>query len=366
MTDAFDIRQETFVLNQHDVRVSIYELFRCLSNAMDLVHPGLVDHHKRTAFIAGAMADEMGLPSQEQKDVLLAGLVHDAGAFSLREKLEVARFDSEAVLPHCLAGYLLLQDSPSLRGIAAIVRHHHVHWARSRCMQSAETTAPKASHLLHLADRVAISLREASDPLVLGSEIVKQIRQESGRMLNPELVQVFEKVASRNVFWFDVTSLRLDQALDWLWRCSGDSCETISLSEIERLFSRIIDFRSRFTAAHSMGVATIAENLGERMGLAESTCRLLCTAGHHHDLGKLSVPAEILEKPSALTPEEISLVRIHPYHTFQVLRTVEQLHDVSMWNSYHHERLDGSGYPFHLKGDDLNTEARILAVADVF
>jgi|WetSurSiteA1Bulk_404760.scaffolds.fasta_scaffold109378_1 hypothetical protein len=81
---------EAFVLNRPDVRVSIYELFQCLRNAMDLVHPGLVDHHERTVFIAGAMATEMGLASQEQKNVLFARHVHDAGAFCLREKLDLA------------------------------------------------------------------------------------------------------------------------------------------------------------------------------------------------------------------------------------------------------------------------------------
>jgi HD-GYP domain-containing protein (c-di-GMP phosphodiesterase class II) len=139
----------------------------------------------------------------------------------------------------------------------------------------------------------------------------------------------------------------------------------IGLSEIERLFSRIIDFRSRFTAAHSKGVAAIAEALGELMGL-NGACRALRAAGHLHDLGKLSVPTEILETARSLTPEEREIIRIHPYHTFQVLRTVDRLHEVAMWSSFHHECLDGSGYPFHLQADDLTTEARILAVADVF
>src|SRR5208283_1716737 len=94
MADVGDRLQGTVVLDQDKVRVPIYELFRCMSNAMDLVHPELVDHHKRTAFIAASIADEMGLPCEQQKNVLLAALIHDAGAFSLTEKLNVARFDS--------------------------------------------------------------------------------------------------------------------------------------------------------------------------------------------------------------------------------------------------------------------------------
>ncbi|MBM4329113.1 MAG: HD domain-containing protein [Deltaproteobacteria bacterium] len=358
-------RQETFLFEHDDIHVSVYELFRCLGHAMDLVHPALADHHKRTAFIAASMADEMELPCEDQKNLLLAGLIHDAGAFSLTEKLAVARFDSEAVVPHCTAGYLLLRDYPSLAKIAQIVRHHHVSWKERPMRKSAGDTALKASHLLHLADRVAVSLDDSSEPVSLGKEVVKKIRDESGKMLDPELVRVFEQVASRNAFWFGATSRRLDLDLDRLWRCSGDGGEMIALSDIESLFSRIIDFRSRFTATHSKGVAAVSEAIAQLMGL-NGACRIVRAAGHLHDLGKLAVPKEILEAARPLTPEERELIRIHPYHTSQVLRTIDELHEVAMWSGFHHECLDGSGYPFHLQADDLTTEARILAVADLF
>jgi HD-GYP domain-containing protein (c-di-GMP phosphodiesterase class II) len=102
------------------------------------------------------------------------------------------------------------------------------------------------------------------------------------------------------------------------------------------------------------------------MGLADDNCRMLRAAGHWHDLGKLSVPSEILENPRPLTPAEINRIKVHPYHTFQVLRGIDKFHEVNMWSSYHHECLDGSGYPFHLTAGDLTTEARIVALADVF
>jgi HD-GYP domain-containing protein (c-di-GMP phosphodiesterase class II) len=357
--------QPPVVFDRHDIHVSIYQLFGCLGEALDLVHPDLADHHKRTAVIAASIADEMSLPSEERENVILASLIHDAGAFTLRQRLDVVRFDSEDVFPHCATGYQLLRDCPSLGAIAEIVRHHHVRWADSRDAVLQKATARRTSHLLHLADRVAVSIDRVSEPLSLGREVVKRIHDSSGKMLSPELVQAFEQVASRPAFWFDVTSRRMGQVLDWLWRCSGDSGETVALSEIEHLFSRIIDFRSRFTASHSEAVAAVAEAIGQRMGLGGG-CRILCAAGHLHDLGKLSVPVEILEKPAALTPEQTNLIAIHPYHTFQILRKVDQLHEVNMWASYHHECLDGSGYPFCLKADHLPVEARILAVADIF
>ncbi len=352
--------QENIADVHHEVQVSTYHLFRCLGEAMDLVHPQLVDHHKRTALVAASIAEELGLSSQEQKTVVLASLVHDAGAFSLREKLDVARFDSEAVMSHCMAGYLLLRGCPSLGKIARIVRYHHVRWE-----EADETAAPKASHILHLADRVAASLTQGSEPLTCGRAIVKQIRNESGKMFDPEIVEVFEQVASREAFWFDATSRKLDETLDRAWRNCEADCDMIDLYDIGELFGRIIDFRSRFTATHSRGVAAIAERIGQLMGL-NGASRMLRAAGYLHDIGKLSVPTEILESDQALTSDELNRVRIHPYHTFQILSTVEDLSEINMWASYHHECLDGSGYPFRLGADRLSLEARILAVADVF
>ncbi|MCA1959429.1 MAG: HD domain-containing protein [Desulfomonile sp.] len=348
-----------------DIHVPIYQLFGCLGEALDLVHPQLTDHHKSTAVIAALIADEMALPSEERANLILASLIHDAGAFGLKQRLDVARFDSEDILPHCTAGYQLLRGCPSLGAIAEIVRHHHVRWADCRDAPLQEVPIPRTSHLLHLADRVAVGIGHVSNPLSLGREIVKRIRDNTGKMLAPELVQIFEKVASRPAFWFDVTSHRIGSILDGLWRCSSDSCETVALSEIEHLFSRVIDFRSRFTASHSVAVAAIAEAIGQRMGLGDS-CRSLRAAGHFHDLGKLSVPVEILEKPGPLTPEEISLIMVHPYHTFQVLRKVDQLNEITRWASCHHECLDGSGYPFCLAAEHIPMAARILAVADMF
>ena len=83
-------------------------------------------------------------------------------------------------------------------------------------------------------------------------------------------------------------------------------------------------------------------------------------------LGKLSVPAEILEKPAKLTEEEFCVVRGHAYFTDRILYPISALEMVRVWGALHHERLDGAGYPFHLRGSDIPVGSRIMAVADVF
>lgn len=85
-----------------------------------------------------------------------------------------------------------------------------------------------------------------------------------------------------------------------------------------------------------------------------------------HDLGKLVVPNTILEKPSALTASEFAVIKQHPYHTFSILNSISGIQVIAEWAAFHHERLDGNGYPFHKKSHEINVISRIISVADIF
>jgi HD-GYP domain-containing protein (c-di-GMP phosphodiesterase class II) len=100
--------------------------------------------------------------------------------------------------------------------------------------------------------------------------------------------------------------------------------------------------------------------------MAEFEVQLMEVAGNVHDLGKLAVPNAILEKPAKLSEDEFQVMKKHTYFTYTILNTIGGLRQLPEWAAFHHERLDGKGYPFHLAGDTLDTGARILAVADVF
>ena len=89
-------------------------------------------------------------------------------------------------------------------------------------------------------------------------------------------------------------------------------------------------------------------------------------AGNLHDVGKLRVPNEILEKPGKLTDEEFNKVKEHPYYTRLILMDVEGFEEIADWAGFHHEKLNGRGYPFHLDGGFLSLGSRIMTVADIF
>ena len=129
--------------------------------------------------------------------------------------------------------------------------------------------------------------------------------------------------------------------------------------------SGMVELRDPYTAGHERRVGDLAAAIGAELNLPEATLKGLRLAGYVHDIGKISVPAEILSKPSRLTPLETQLIRGHPQSGYDVLKNVDFPWPVAEVILQHHERLDGSGYPRQLKNGAIILEARIMAVADV-
>jgi putative nucleotidyltransferase with HDIG domain len=131
-------------------------------------------------------------------------------------------------------------------------------------------------------------------------------------------------------------------------------------------FAEVIDAKSPFTYRHSSGVAEASLDIARWFGMSPREMKLLRRAALLHDLGKLSVSNAILEKPGKLTAEEWTVVRDHPYFTFEILKRIPGFEGLSANAAAHHERLDGSGYWQGWGSEQLSVSARILAVADVF
>jgi HD-GYP domain-containing protein (c-di-GMP phosphodiesterase class II) len=149
---------------------------------------------------------------------------------------------------------------------------------------------------------------------------------------------------------------KLQQTLDSLRKAVGTTIQVlVSASEA----------RDPYTAGHQSRVADLARAIATEMELPQDKIEGIRMAGSIHDIGKLSIPAEILVKPTKLTNLEFSLIKEHPQNGYEMLKDVESPWPLAQIVYQHHERMNGSGYPRNLKGDEILLEARIMAVADV-
>jgi PAS domain S-box-containing protein len=161
---------------------------------------------------------------------------------------------------------------------------------------------------------------------------------------------------TRNITERKRAEAKLQQTLESLKKAVGATIQ-VMVSAVE--------MRDPYTAGHQHRSADLARAIAKEMGLPQDKIDGIRLAGSIHDIGKLSIPAEILSKPTKLTNLEFSLIKEHSLSGYEMLKNVESPWPLAQIVYQHHERMDGSGYPQGLKGDEILMEARIMAVADV-
>lgn len=351
-----------------NIQVSLLDLITALSDVMDMISSALNGHHKRVAYISNLIGQRMGLSPEQLDNLYIAALLHDCGGISLKERLDALQFDIVDPYTHSEIGYRLLMDYEHFKIPAQIIRYHHANWkksSRNRNVNQIDHDVLVESYILNLSDRIDVLIDKKSE--ILGqSEIIKdKIVSETRIRFMPDAVQAFLEVSKSVAFWMDIVNIEKSLTTQNI-SIKDTFLDANDIFLVAELIRKIIDFRSRFTATHSSGVASVAEQIGKCAGLAENEQKKLKIAGYLHDLGKLAVPVEVLDKPGKLTPQEFNVIKTHTYYTYRTLQSIKGLEEINEIASFHHERLDGTGYPFALDSEKLSFNSRIMAVADIF
>lgn len=346
--------------------ISLEELVSSLSTLMDHTVAPLRDHHRRTAIAAYHIATQLDLTWQQRHDLIFASAIHDIGAFSVKEQqaLQDLSFESQNINRHARAAYLLLKEFHYFDHIADILRYHHAFLNVNNKVDRREI--PYESLILQVADHAAVLSGDSLNILDSSAAIINEVNRQSGVLFTPEIVDAFNRAAEKEIFWLDIKNLTLNSLFRDHLKLDNLHIKSTELMGLVHLFRRIIDFRSEVTSTHTAGVAVVAADLARFHGREEETIHKIEMAGYLHDIGKLIVPSEILEKPSKLTPQEFNIIRTHTYFTYEFLNGMSIFRDIRDWASQHHERLNGRGYPFHENEKTLPFESRAIAVADVF
>jgi HD-GYP domain-containing protein (c-di-GMP phosphodiesterase class II) len=338
-----------------------------LSEALDYVGIDDTMHGKRVAFMAAEIAKRLGWDETQINDIIMIGMLHDCGVSSTDVHLHlVNELDWNDSYKHCERGSSLLEKVQIFSQYAQTVLYHHTHW--DAFPNEIDEKTKQNANLIYLVDRVdALRVQLGDVTAQERDSIFKMIQKYSGTMFSPELVETFLICSAADSFWFYMEQEALNGYFD-VWMKEGHSNEFSFelLIHIARMFASVVDAKSTFTTEHSYGVASVGVYIAQKFGLNGRQQEIVLLAALLHDLGKLRIADAILYKKGPLSEDERQKMNRHGFDSHMILRKIKGFDEIATIASLHHEHLDATGYPYHLSADDIPTEARVLAVADIF
>jgi HD-GYP domain-containing protein (c-di-GMP phosphodiesterase class II) len=394
-------------------RVSLSEVLSALSCALDLTEGAPAGHSMRTCLIGMRIAESVGVGATDRSALYYALLLKDAGCSSnagrmaslfgaddqdvkqrmkrvdwhhrVRLAVETARTigrgrpfrerlrnfvalararntTKELIQIRCDRGASIASQLGFPAGTAEAIRSLDEHWCGlgyARGLSGGDI--PLLARIANLAQTVeAFHDREGVDG------VHRVVRERSGTWFDPSLARIVLRWRRDDPWWQllrgDVTgAVVAAEPSDRVVEVDEEGLDGVS-----RAFADIIDAKSPFTYRHSTRVADVARLVAARCGLDAAEQRRIYRAGLLHDIGKLGVSNLILDKNGPLTPAERESVEQHPRYSLEILQRVSAFSGFALTAALHHEKLDGSGYPWGVDANGLDLPARILAVSDVY
>jgi putative nucleotidyltransferase with HDIG domain len=415
-TELHGLRNENdSQLGTSDERVALSEIVSALSFALDLTEDAVPGHAVRSCLLGMRIGRALGLGETELCDLYYALLLKDIGCSSNAARMcqilggddRNAKRDVKTVdWTRPTAAGIKMAWKNTLPGAGRWRRMQRVAWlGLTQDRHNAEMIRLRCERGAHIVRKIGLSERCADaihslDEHWNGSGYPQRSRGETipllSRILNvAQHLDVFAgeqgrqraivTLSERSGSWFDPELVRIAVSLDrdgTLWTGCGTAKERALVMEMEpgearmiaadqvdrvcEAFADVVDAKSSSTYRHSVGVTEVAEALSRQMGLSQPRRQLIYRAALLHDLGKLRVPNSILDKPGKLNDAEWVVMREHPLLSQQILERIPSFAPIARIAGRHHEKLDGTGYPHKLKGNDLSLEDRIVGMADFY
>ncbi len=394
-------------------QVSLSQVLSALSHALDLTEGAPAGHTTRTCLIGMRLAEEAGVSPAERSALYYAILLKDAGCSSnagrmaalfgsddqfvkprmklvdwhqrlrlaavtagtvgkgrsLRERIQhfraiagTANMTKDLIQIRCDRGADIARQLGFPDVTADAIRSLDEHWCGLGYARGlAGDQIPLLARISNLAQTLEAFHNKGGARAAL-----KVARQRSGSWFDPDLVRIVQRWKDDQSWWAllsgDVTAAVVaaepsDRVMN---------VDEAGLDSVCRAFADIIDAKSPYTFNHSTRVADVAREVARHCGLDDAEQRRIYRAGLLHDIGKLGVSNTILDKEGKLTPDEWESMKLHPRYTLEILQRVSAFSGFAGTASTHHEKLDGSGYPWQMKGSMLDLPSRILTVSDIF
>lgn len=365
----------------------IYSLSKALDCVENEFNGAVPSHSKRVALIAARLGRSAGLSQQERMNLAAAAALHDNGLAEYQqqtghrgetagaaeqtvkeeqtEKTEQEGMRMQLLLQHSSFGERNVEKLPFYQQMKGAILYHHEQADGRGPFGKRPEEIPLYARFIHMADDLDIKFDFSSVPEEKYQRICSYVLDQTGILYDAQTAELFRQT------FRNASELELD--LEQLENMLQEELPEVSavytpkeMQTFSTIFAKIIDDKSPFTCRHSLGIAQKASEMGRYYGWSEDVSAELYLAGALHDVGKLMTKSDILEKPGKLTDVEYKHIQNHAFGSYLILKDIRGMEKIAAWAYLHHEKLDGSGYPFGRTAETLSKEERLMACLDIY
>ncbi|MEA4972831.1 MAG: HD domain-containing protein [Candidatus Metalachnospira sp.] len=354
------------------MKLYVNGLLYAISYALDCIERELVGvstgHSKRVAYICAVMGKSLELNDMQLTELSACAIMHDSALTEFLTKEyggNINLIEQINLSSHCIMGERNISKLPFSSNIKNAVLYHHENADGSGPFGKAASETPLYAQLIHFGDILDVNCNFGAQETDKYVKVFKFIDDNAGTIFDDKLCTLFKSLFDKNMIE-DLQKKDLIVNLEKVVPKEYVEYSKDKIIEIMNVFARIIDYKSKFTKNHSIGVAQKALLMGEFYGYDDDKCCQLYIAGILHDIGKMAIKNEILEKPGSLTDDEFTIMKNHALFTYNILSEINGSKNIASWAASHHEKLDGTGYPFGKKAEELDHEDRLLACIDIY
>ena len=345
------------------------KLIKAIATALDIVEGELLGasthHGKRIATLSAAMGQRLGMDDDMVRALTTCALLHDN---ALTEYIFSERQGEQrgwAMKPHCELGQRNVNTLQLCADVSGFILYHHENVDGSGPYKKKAGEFPLGAELIRIADSIDVANHLQKLPLDQLSWVRGFVQGKIGAYYSDRAADAFLNVLDEAML-FSLRDERIVETANRFIPAWTVDIEDTLILHLAGFITRIIDYKSIFTRRHSTQIANKAWFMGGYYGYDRGLRAELYLAAALHDIGKLSTPVEILEKPGKLTDEEFHIIKDHVYKTYEFLKDIDGFERILDWASNHHEKLDGSGYSFGKKADALDFNSRLMACIDIY
>ena len=346
------------------MNISRHSLIFGLSYALDILGRNNLSHSKSTAYLSVLIARGIGLTEDEVQTIYYAALLHDIG---ITDEYVVRHPTFTNMKKHCITGKTMLEKLPLPEKIPVYVYCHHEHYDGSGAFRLSGNDIPQGAQIVCLASAFDDRFSKAND---FNRDLILEVYDwlaASRVLISKEIVAAFSSLIAREYFLLDYFNHETRYTLSDKIIVNDDVYYSYTdIKKFALCFAEIIDQRSPFTFQHSTGIAELALKAAGHLGYDDGTQNKMYMAGLLHDIGKLHVSTDILHKNGYLLSEERFEINKHVYYTRKILEQIQGFEDIVNPAANHHEKLDGSGYPYRLTSEQLSEHDRVMAICDIY